>query len=291
MPDWTSLFQTASLFAKTELGRILATVALLVACTLLVELLQGRTRRRTNPEQPEGERARRRRNFVLAKNLILLTTVVLIATIWASKIAGAALSLAAVAGATLMVSKEFWLNLLGSLMLAIGKPYGIGDFIEIENFAGRVIDSDLLTTTLAETQEGRQITGRTVTVPHSILLNRPVRNLTATGAYMIGLLRINVAPSENVLKLEQILLSAATQVCAPWHAEAQRHLERRESRELVDLPSADPKVLIELTSAREYSLALRYCCRPNDRVKVEQAITRQFLQLRPQPVPVPAAAT
>lgn len=69
-------------------------------------------------------------------------------------------------------------------------------------------------------------------------------------------------------------------MCAPWLADADRHLKQLESRDLVNLPSSEPRVLLQLHSAHECTLALRYCCRPNDRVKVEQSILRAFLKQR-----------
>lgn len=269
------IYAELSVFAKTELGRILVTLATIVTTTLIVKFLQKRARM-----QGATDIARQRRNLVLAKNLVLLTAVILIGATWASKIAGAALSLAAVAGAILIVSKEFLLNLLGTAMLAISRPYRIGDFVEIESISGRVLDSDLIATTLAETMEGHQLTGHTVTVPHSILLTKPVRNLTATGRFTINMLPVAIHPNEDMHLQEQALLKAAFDICGDWIEEANRHFERLESRELVTLPSAEPRVLIELKTVKEYTFSLRYCCRPNERVKVEQAIIRQYLDTR-----------
>jgi small-conductance mechanosensitive channel len=278
MIDWIDLYKDLGVFAKTELGRITATLITAAATTLIVKLLQKRARLGTGDSNATVDVARRRGNFVLAKNLVLMTAVVIIGTVWASKIAGAALSLAAVAGAVLIVSKEFLMNLLGSAMLAISKPYRVGDFIEIDGMRGRVLDSDMLVTTIAETLEGHQITGRTASFPHSLLLVKSVRNLSATGNFMINIMTVAVHPNDDILAQEAALMRAASIVCSPWLARANEHLEHLESRELVDLPSAEPKVLIELNSAKEYTLALRYCCRPNERVKVEQAITRHYLR-------------
>ncbi|GGC14335.1 mechanosensitive ion channel protein MscS [Oxalicibacterium flavum] len=272
-----------NLFAKTELGRILVTLTTIVLTVLVVKFLQKRARM-----QGATDIARQRRNLVLAKNLVLLTAVILIGATWASKIAGAALSLAAVAGAILIVSKEFLLNLLGTAMLAISRPYRIGDFVEVESISGRVLDTDLIATTLAETMEGNQLTGHTVSIPHSILLVKPVRNLTATGRFTINMLPVAVHPNEDMHAQEQALLQAAIDICGSWIEEANRHFERLESRELVTLPSAEPRVLIELKTVKEYTFSLRYCCRPNERVKVEQAIIRQYLATR-NAAPAPAA--
>lgn len=275
---WQLLMQAANAFAHTEMGRIVATVIALIITILIVKLIQRRAQSTLHDSQ---EMSRHRGNFVLLKNLVLLSALVIISTIWASKIAGAALSLAAVAGAMLIVSKEFLTNLLGSAFLTISRMYRVGDFIELDGISGRVIDTDLLATTLSETQEGSQLTSRTVALPHSLLLVKPVRNLTATGAYVVNLLKVAADPAEDLIALEAALLASASEVCQPWMAEADAHLKHIESRDLVDLPSAEPRVILQLCNVREAILSLRYPCRPNDRVKVEQAILRRYLQQRP----------
>jgi small-conductance mechanosensitive channel len=280
--NWAQLAAGVGAFAQTELGRIIATLLVIAIGAILGRFLQKRAR--SSPGL-SSDVSRRRGNLVWAKNLIIIVCLVFVASIWATKIAGAALSLAAVAGAILLVSKEFLGNALGSALLAISRPYRIGDFIEIENVRGRVLDTDLMVTTVAETLEGHQLTGRTAVLPNSLLLTRPVRNLTATGAYMVNLLNVVVHPSEDLLALEKALLQAAGEVCAPWLIEADRHLEHMESIELIDLPSSQPRILIQMHSAKEYTLALRYTCRPNDRVKVEQEILRKYLRYRPAKIP------
>lgn len=263
--------------AQTEMGRIVATLIALIFTIMLVKLIQKHSRTHVGANL---ELSYRRGNFVLLKNLVLLSALIIISTIWASKIAGAALSLAAVAGALLIISKEFLSNLLGYAFLTVSRLYRVGDFIELDGISGRVIDTDLLSTTLSETQDGSQLTSRTVSLPHSLLLTKPLRNLTATGAYVVNLLKVAASPAEDLIALEQVLLQAAMAVCAPWIAEADAHLQRIESRDLVDLPSAEPRVILQLNNVKEAMLSLRYTCRPNERVKVEQAILRHFLAHR-----------
>ena len=211
----------ASAFALTEMGRIVATLLAIIVTMMLLKLIQRRAQSSTDSGK---ELAHRRGNFVLVKNLVLLASLIVIGTIWASKIAGAALSLAAVAGAMLIVSKEFLANLLGTAHLTVSRLYRVGDFIELDGISGRVIDTDLLTTTITEMQDGSQIASRTVALPHSLLLVKPVRNLSATGAYMINLMKVAVDPSADLAALEDALLKAAAGVCAPWLEDGGMHL-------------------------------------------------------------------
>jgi small-conductance mechanosensitive channel len=267
-----------NIFAYSEAGRIVATIVAVMVTMLLLKLLQ---RHAQSTDISGLEVSRRRSNFVLLKNLVLVAGLIVVGTIWASKIAGVALSLAAVAGALLIVSKEFLANLLGTAFLTISRLYRVGDFIELDGISGRVIDTDLLATTLSEAQDGSQVTSRTVALPHALLLVRPVRNLTATGQYAVMLLKIGAAPDDDLVALENALLAAASEVCSPWIAEANAHLRDIESRRLMDLPSAEPRVILQLHSAKEATLSLRYACRPTERVKVEQAILRRYISRQP----------
>ena len=269
-----SVLQFTSL-AKSEIGRILATLIVFWASAASIGFLQRRAGTRCSSEQ---EFARRRGNFVLAKNLILVGAMVALSIIWASKIAGVALSVAAVAGAMLIVSKDFLASLLGTAVLAITRPYRVGDFIEINGVSGRVVDTSMLNTTVADTSEGNLVTGANVILPHAMLLSMPVRNLTATGQYVLRLLPVSVL-YRDLTYCEPLLLKAALEVCGEWIDEASRHLKLMESREMVDLPSANPKVIMDLSKHEHAVLTLRYACRPDERINVEQAILRRYLAL------------
>lgn len=273
------LINEMNAFAQTEMGRIVATIIAIIVTMMLLKVIQRGAR---GASRSNMELAHRKGNLVLLKNLLLLAALIVIGTIWASKIAGAALSLAAVAGAMLIISKEFLSNLLGTAFLTVSRLYRVGDFIEIDGIAGRVIDTDLLATTLSEALEGSQLTSRTVAIPHSLLLVKPIRNLTATGAYVMNMLKIGADTNEDLIALEAALLDAANEICKPWLAEADAHLKVIESREMMDLPSAAPRVILQLVNSKEAMLSLRYTCRPNDRVKVEQSILRRYLARRPK---------
>ena len=279
LPSLPAVIEALSAFVQTELGRLLLTLSVFGSAMLSLRIVHMRAR-----YSGAGNPSFRRGNFVLAKNLVLLVALVAIGTIWASKIAGAALSVAAVAGAVLIVGKEFLANLLGSALLAITRPYSIGAYIELDGISGRVVDSDMLATTLAETQQGSQVTGRTVTLPHALLLSKPVRNLTATGDYVINMITVAVDPASDIPAHDKALLDAAKSFCEGWQSSADAYLLKVESRDLVDLPSAQPKVILELDDAKETKLTLRYPCRPNDRVKVEQGILREYIARRPATV-------
>jgi hypothetical protein len=276
MIDLTILLREITDLGKTEVGRITVSVLVTWVAARCISMLQGRARVRC---ANDDEVARQRSNFVVAKNLILLIAVGTLGAIWASKIAGAALSVAAVAGAILLIAKDFLVNLLGTAILAISRPYRVGDFIEINGISGCVVDTSMLNTTVADTPHGNLVTGSTVTFPHVLLLSVPVRNLTATGSYVVKLLSISVT-HERAAHMEPLLLKAAVDTCGGWVESASAHFRMIESRELLDLPSGSPKVIMDLSSHHHAVLTLRYACKAQDRITVEQLILRRYLELR-----------
>ena len=71
------------------------------------------------------------------------------------------------------------LSLIGWVYIVVKRPYAVGDRVTIANVSGDVAEVDFLVTTLWETGGGltsNQPTGRTVTVPNSLVLSSEVVN-------------------------------------------------------------------------------------------------------------------
>lgn len=267
-----ALRSSAMQLGHSNWGRLLITAAVLMAGLLLLKRLHRAT------SNGRGTLAERRERYVWMRNLLVVAGFFTVAMLWASSLAGAALSLAAVTGALLIVSKEFLANLFGHLYFLLTRPFGVGDFVEVAGIRGRLTDVHVLAITLTETLEGNQLTGRTVTLPSSILLTTPARNISATGVYSIQLLHVAADPKSDLLATEEALLEAARLECEPWQDEAKAHLQSIESRRLLDLPSAEPRVLLELRDSKTAVLSLRFVCQTESRVGVQQAILRRFLR-------------
>lgn len=262
-------------FYATELGRIAATaIAMAIGFALprlwvRYLLVKGAGR----------SAAHNREKLVYARNIFWVVVFITIAGIWASKIAGIVLSLAAVAGAILLVSKELLMCALGYGYLAFSRAFRVGDFVELGPHHGRVIDVDIFSTTLAETGSAHQLTGKTITVPNSLMLSQPVRNSSATGEYIVNLMPILVPFDTDLDLAERCALEAAQQVTSDWQIAAQAHLEHIEGVAFVDLPSSRPKVLWQPYDAKAHSMVIRFGCPMMQRVTAEQDIFRRFWQL------------
>lgn len=119
------------------------------------------------------------------RNALLLVAMVGLLMIWAPQLRTFALSLTAVAVAVVVATKELILCLSGSAFRTITRAYSIGDFVEIGDHRGEVLDINLLASRLREfdaresSLRSRELSSL---VPHSLLFTNPVRILARAGA-------------------------------------------------------------------------------------------------------------
>ncbi len=248
------------------------TALVVLACLVLTKVAQAYLSRSSSAYTPEGQRER----MVWARNVIWVGGLLAIAAIWASKIAGFAFSVAAFAGAILLVSKELLMCFLCYGLITVSHPYRVGDFVEINGLSGRVIDISGFSTTLAETGAVNQLTGKTLSFPNSMLLTNAVRNYSATGPFMVDLFRIVVPFDIDIEAAEQAALESAEAATATWREAADRHLRQLEHSAFIDLPSSKPKVLWASLDGKSSVMTVRFACPGEERVATEQAVFRGF---------------
>lgn len=217
-----------------------------------------------------------KKQIAFISNLSVLFALMVIGGIWISDTTGAIFSIAAVAGAILIINKEVILNGLGYLVLQSTGIYKIGDFIEIGGVKGRVSDIKILHTIIAEGGPLNQLTGKSVAIPNNKLTTEFVRNISATGRYIIVLQDIVLPITADLEVAEKCAIEAAEDVCEDWLIDADQYLSHFEKSELIDLPSAKPRVLFGSISEKAILMQIRFSCDPHNRVKVEQAIYRGF---------------
>lgn len=220
---------------------------------------------------------KRRMHLVWARNVIWFLVFFIIVSVWASTIAGFALSLAAVAGAVLIVSKELLMCVLGYLYITLVRPFKVGDLIEINQLNGRVIDIDMFATTLAELGYAGQLTGKVAEFPNGMLLTTPLKNTSPTGDYVLHLFRMPLpeGAEHDLDQVEAAALAAADEATRTWQAEAEAHFRRISDESFIIFPSARNKVLWDFSDPQQLLLVVRIACPAQQRLKVEQFIFRE----------------
>lgn len=251
-------------------------IKVLLSCILLgLILLAGRIGRKIilSKYQDFGQQ---QRVWVAVRNVALAFSGLALLAIWGLGLEKSSLPLAAVAGASLLVSKDLIASVLGGVVLFLARPYQVGDYLEIGTLRGRVGDIRLLTTILDECGEANLITGRRVVLQNSSVLTGPLQVLSG-GRFALATLTVNLPDSAAAIRHERILLEAANEVCKPWLALADQCLSGLEAENLSRLPSASPKVFIDLSKDKGTLLVLGYPCLPDERLKTAQKILRTYL--------------
>lgn len=260
-------------FLDGEFGRIIASIGVIVAAMILNHL---NVRYQAAAARTQNKRGQGRQQLVLVKNVIILSAVSLIIMIWATKIAGVAISLSAFAVAMVLSTKELIMCITGYMMFALSRPFNVGDHIKLSGAQGLVVDVDLLNITLSETNASHQITGRIVVLPNSLLLTSIVTNYVGLGRYVIGSTRIAVPYATNRHELTQLAMAIATTICEPWASSSELHFQQLGSRALLETPSNTVEVIWEPVDTKQHWMEIRYLVPASKQEQVSQNIQNQI---------------
>jgi small-conductance mechanosensitive channel len=219
----------------------------------------------------------KRRLLVSVRNTFLIAVILIISIIWLSHIRNFAISIAAIAVAFVIATKEILLCFMGGLIRSISQPFGISDRIEIAGLRGDVIDFTLTTTTLLEISSTHQYTGRTITLPNSHFLMHPVVNETYLDEFMLHIFAIPVKRDADLELQEKLILDSAIEVCTEYLESAVKYMTEVSERAGLEVPSVEPRVSIEFRDNETINLFVRIPVPSRRKGKIEQAIIRLYL--------------
>jgi small-conductance mechanosensitive channel len=269
---WASRLRTDSDLVQGLLSFFIVAFAFLLN-RFIARLIR---RRFENPRDPELLIA-----LIGTRNAIVGIAAFTFIFIWLGEIRHALFSLAAIAAAFLLISKEFWMNFFGMLLRTVGQPFNIGDVIEINGHTGRVVDMDSLTFKLLAYGPMGLMTSRVVEMPNAILLTHPVVNHSMSGAFGFQFMRVCLKSTDPISQAKILLEEAALQVCQPYTKEAQAWFERKGNQMHVDFPDASVRVLIESKDHDQVDLVVRFPSPVSQKVQVQQEIIRAFYDAWP----------
>ena len=253
----------------------------LIASALVVATalgLRAIARQAINRAQVDSEQLRLRW-MVVARNTSLGVGLLGLVFIWGSQIQSFAISVVALSAAFVLATKELILCISGSVLRAGSGAFSIGDRIEIGAVRGDVIDISLLATTLLEVGPGHQRTGRSVTVPNSLLLSGPVVNETFMDEYVLHIVQVPVHADADWEHAERALLEAGREACAKYLEAARRFMSAQSKRHGLPHTTVDPRVHLAMTDKQgELHLLLRVPAPVLERSRIDQAILRGYLK-------------
>lgn len=209
-------------------------------------------------------------------SLMVLGTVV----IWASEIRSFAISIAAVAAALVIATKELILCFLGGLLKGSTRPFEIGDRIQVGEHRGDVMEHNFVTTTLYEVGPGsnlHQYTGRNIEIPNSLFLVHPIVNETHKQKFVLHTFKVPLMLRDDWRAAEKALLEAAREVSKIYIQEAKAHFEKMGEVQGIQAPSTDPRITLHFPEPKKIDLVVRMPAPSLRKGRVEQSVIRHFL--------------
>lgn len=222
----------------------------------------------------------KRRWLIRSRNLLILIVLAGLIAIWVYELKTLAVSLLAIAVALVIATKELILCFSGSVLRHATKAFDLGDRIEVAGLRGEVMDINFFGTSLREVgpgKSGQQYTGKSIVVPHSLLLNNPVINESFTGDFQLHLFTVPWKIEEDWMRAEALLLEAARQESQPVLEQTKKHMKALQIRHGIEPPTIEPKVTLEIPEPGQVDFKVRVPVSAGRLSRIEQAIIHRFL--------------
>lgn len=222
------------------------------------------------------------RNWISrTRNGSIFAILFILFALWQYEINEFALSLTAIAVAVVVASKEIILCFTGSIQRASSRSYRIGDWIEVGDLIGEVIEHNMIVTRIQEIDlvHGEyHYTGKTVTFPNSVFFTHAVKNLYFMKRYVYHRFFIATDKFVDVFPLLDDLYKNIEEHCADFIEVAKRYNGIIEKRAGVDLPGHEPSITVTNTTSGEQLINFTIFC-PTERAKnIEQLIRKDFMK-------------
>jgi small-conductance mechanosensitive channel len=269
MPSW--LPRIDSSVVLDGLTSLLLLLSLLIFRTLIVRAIA---------KNPTLSMEAKRRWIVSIRNAVLFVLLAGLVVIWAHELQALAVSIVALAAAFVLATKELILCWSGAALRVGGKVYSVGDRIQIAGHRGVVLDHDMFATKLLEIGPGQAshlYTGRVMVFPNSLLFMHALIKENPGQEYGLYILVVPLRDNDDWHEAERHLLDAAKTECSPFMKEADRHMKLLEQTTLLEAPSPEPRITIQLSEPGRIQLVLRFPAPDRGRSRIEQAILRRYL--------------
>lgn len=232
---------------------------------------------------PDWEIERKRRAVVMTRNVAMIMTLLGLLMVWATQIQTFALSMVALAAATVVATKELIMCLSGSLLRFVTRQYSVGDYIEIGQMRGRVVDINLFNTLMMQIGPNNHIgnlSGRTISFPNSLLLSQTVLRDNILGNYVVHTFDIPVPIHLDSDAIVPHLRAVLDNYCEAHTNEIAAYFEAVKVQQLFITPAARTRISRVPHDDKTYHLVIRFASPANQRVDIQQAVLDEFIRIQ-----------
>ncbi|MEJ5914702.1 mechanosensitive ion channel family protein [Pseudokineococcus sp. 1T1Z-3] len=233
------------------------------------------------------------RRFWARQAVQVVTAVVLVlglVSIWVTPETDVSVGVGLLTAGLAFALQQVVLSLAAYFVILRGDTFNVGDRIELGGVRGDVVRLGFLRTTIMEMGRppavagsdgaswvhARQYTGRIVTVSNGTIFTEPVANYTRDFPYLWEEIALPIPYTEDRVRAEEILLTAACDHAVVGDPEAEQALAVMRSRYAMSDASLDPAVFWRLTE-QWVELSVRFLAPHRGVRAVKDAIARQVL--------------
>jgi len=221
---------------------------------------------------------RRRQILVAVRDTLSALFIIFCLVIWYPQLKTVATTLAVIAVAIVIATKEYILNITGFIFRTGARNFTIGDRIDMGDIRGDVVDTTVMGVTILEIGPGtNQYTGRTVFIPNSKFLSSAVKNETRMRNYVFHVINFPLDENDDWKAAETILLEIANDIVSPYIDEVRLYLRRLAKRHSLETPAVEPRIYIQIPDPSHVNLVLRMPVPIQKRGRVEQEVIREYL--------------
>ena len=214
-------------------------------------------------------------------NYLRIAFFVVVALVWFSDLQPILVSLVAVAAALVLATKEIIMCITGGILIRMSEQFKHGDRIEIDGTRGFVIQKKLTTTKVLEIgpeANSQQTTGRILTIPNSLMLNKVLKNESFFNGYSIHIFKFPVIEKKKLESIENDLLNWANEVSKNYSEEAKKTMMKFSQSEGLDIPSLNPRTKVMLNEEGEIEIILKMAIKNSEVADIEQNLLRKFIK-------------
>jgi len=220
----------------------------------------------------------RRKILVTIRDTFSLLFVLFCIWLWFPQLKTVATTLAVIAVALVIASKEYLLNITGFLFRSSARNFTIGDRIDVGDLRGDVVDSTPMGVLVLEIGPGtNQYTGRTVFIPNSTFLSASVKNETRMRSYVFHVISFPLKTEDDWMEAERILLSVSQEIVEPYLDEVRQYLRTLSRKHSLESPAVEPRIYIQIPEPEKIILVLRMPVPIQRRGRIEQEVIRAYL--------------
>lgn len=212
--------------------------------------------------------------------VVTIFCIFLIIIVWIKGFKSVSTIIGLLSAGVAIALKDLFVSFTGWAFILWRKPFGIGDRVQLGNYAGDVIDIRIFQFTLMEIGnwvDADQSTGRIIHVPNGYIFTQVLANYSKGFEFIWNEIPVLVTFESNWEKVEKILLKLAKKHAEHLSVSAEKKIKKASQKFMIFYKTLTP---IVYTSVKDSGilLTIRYLCKPRERRGTEQAFWKDILQ-------------